>query len=85
MKNGGFFSVPLNQLLDRLLCALTPPPPPTPTSTLRVYGTHPNICANVKDPISICRKKKVGITAGGMETRKHGIHENEKKNENEIK
>ena len=28
------------------------------------------ICAHVKNPISICRKR-VGITAGGMETRKH--------------
>ena len=28
------------------------------------------MCAHVKDPISICCKR-VGLTAGGMETRKH--------------
>ena len=42
-------------------------------SLLRVYYvTHPN-GAHVKDPVSICRKR-VGITAGGMETRKHCTH-----------
>ena len=32
------------------------------------------ICANVKDPISICRKRVV-FTAGGMETLKHCTQE----------
>ena len=31
---------------------------------LRVYGTHPNYCASVKDPISICRDR-AGASAGG--------------------
>ena len=29
------------------------------------------MCAHVKDPISIYRTKRVGLTAGGMSTRKH--------------
>ena len=37
---------------------------------LCVYGTiRTQICERVKDPISICRKR-VGLTAGGMETRR---------------
>ena len=35
-----------------------------------VCTTRTQMCAHVKDLISICRKR-VGITAGGMETRKH--------------
>ena len=31
------------------------------------------MCAHVKDPISICRKR-VGLTAGGMVTQKYCIH-----------
>ena len=31
---------------------------------------HTQMCAHVKDPISICRQR-VALTAGGMETRKH--------------
>ena len=38
--------------------------------------TH--ICAHVKDPISICRKR-VGLTAGGMKTRKHCVQEEKEK------
>ena len=68
---GQFFSVPQSQHLCRLVCACPPPPPPP---LLRVYGTHPQICAHVKDFISICRKR-VGLIDGGMETRKHCIQE----------
>ena len=32
------------------------------------------MCAHVKDPISICRKR-VGITADGVETRKDCTHD----------
>ena len=31
----------------------------------------PIICAHVNNPISICCKSRVGLTAGGMETQKH--------------
>ena len=33
-----------------------PPPPP-----LRVYGTRPNVCAHVKDPTSVRRKRVIII------------------------
>ena len=39
---------------------------------------HTQICAPVKDPISICRKR-VGLTAGDLETWKHCTQEKEKK------
>ena len=35
-----------------------------------VCAARTQICVHVKHPISICRKR-VGITAGGMETRKY--------------
>ena len=54
------FSVPPTQLLCRLVCAWPP----------FVCAARTQICVHVKDPISICRKR-VGLTAGGMETRKH--------------
>ena len=40
-----------------------------PDTTSCVRGAH------VTDPISICRKR-VGLTAGGMETQKHCSHKN---------
>ena len=53
----GSFSIPPSQLLRRIVCAS-----PSFVCTAR---TH--ICAHVKDPTSICRKR-VGFTAGGMVT-----------------
>ena len=40
--------------------------------------TRTQICAHIKDPISICRKR-IGLTAGGMETRKHCTQGKEEK------
>ena len=53
-----FCSPSESTLVQTCLC-LTP---------LRLYGTHPHR-AHVKDPMSMCRKRG-GLTAGGMETRK---------------
>ena len=64
-----FFFCPSESTLVQTCVCLTP---------LRVYSTHQNICAHVKDPISICRKR-VGLTAGGMKTRKHVLHTRKKK------
>ena len=45
----------------------------------RVHGTHPHKKrVRVKDPVSICRTR-AGLTAGGMETRKHCMQEGKKK------
>ena len=55
------FSVPPSQLLCRPVCAWSP----------FVCTVRTQICAHVKDPISVCRKR-VGIAAGGM----HGHAQN---------
>ena len=53
------FSVPPESNLVQTCLCLTPP-----------SMACTQICANVKDPMYICLKR-VGITAGGMETQKH--------------
>ena len=53
-------SVPPSQLLCKHVCASTP----------FVCTAHTHMCAHVTVPISICRKR-VGLTAGGIETRKY--------------
>ena len=59
-QDGQFFYPSKSTVGQTCLC-LTP---------LHVYNTHP-ICPHVKDFISICRKtKRVGFTAGGIETQK---------------
>ena len=42
-----------------------------------VCMAHTQICAHVKDPISICHNR-LGLTAGSVETRKHCTHEKKK-------
>ena len=63
-----FLSLPPSQLLCRLVCAWPP----------FVCAARTQICAHVNDPISICRKR-VGLTAGGMETRKHCTQKKKKR------
>ena len=43
-----------------------------------VCTARTHMCAHVKDTISICRKR-VGLTAGGIETRKHCTQKEKKK------
>ena len=50
-------------------------PDPTFVCTTRIQ-----MCAHVKDPISICRKS-AHLTARGVERRKHCIHEKLKQNQ----
>ena len=57
---GWSFSIPLSQLLCRLVCAQLP----------FVCMTRIQICVHVKDPISICHKR-VGLIASGVEIQKH--------------
>ena len=60
-RDGNMFCPSESTLVQTCLRRLTP---------IRVYGMD-QICAHVKDQISICRKR-VGHTAGGnMETQKH--------------
>ena len=56
----GGSSVPLSQLLCRIACACMTP--------LRVYDKPPHLGRTLKIPYVV---KRVGLTAGGMETRKH--------------
>ena len=42
-----------------------------------MHAARTQICAHVKDHISICRKR-VGLTAGGMDARKRCTHERKK-------
>ena len=65
-----FFLYLQSQLVCRLVCAWSPRP--------FVCTARTQICVHVKDPISICHKR-VGSTAGGMETRKHCTQEEKKK------
>ena len=60
------FSVPPIPLLCKLVCAWPPPPP-------FVCTARTQMCAHVKDAVSICRKR-VGLTADGMETQKLCAH-----------
>ena len=46
--------------------------PDRPSSCV-LYTARTNICAHVKHPISICRKR-IGLAAGGMATHKYCIH-----------
>ena len=55
----GQFSRPSESTLVQTCLCLTP---------LCVYGTPPNICEHVKDPIIPIYRKRVGLTAGGMVT-----------------
>ena len=66
------FSVPTSPALMQTCLCLTPPPP-------FVCTARTQICAQFKDPISICRKS-VGLTASGTETRKHYIQDKRKEN-----
>ena len=54
------FSVPPSQLWYRPACVWL----------LFACTARTQICAHVKDPISICRKR-IGLTAGGIETQKY--------------
>ena len=60
---GQFFCPSESTLVQTYLC-LNPP---------RVYGASTHICALVKDPTSICRKR-AGLTAGGRFTLKYYTH-----------
>ena len=55
------FFCPSESILEQTCLCMTP---------LSCVRPHTQICAHVKDPKSICRKT-VGLTAGGIETRKH--------------
>ena len=62
-KRTCFLSLRVNSCADFFM----PDPPHPPLPFVCTAGTQ--MCAHVKDPISICRKR-VDLTAGGMKTRK---------------
>ena len=63
-----FFCPSESNLVQTRLCL-------TPTPTHLECTARIRMCAHVKDPISIWRKR-LGLTAGGIKTRKHFTGEN---------
>ena len=69
----GQCSCPSESTLVQTLFAPNPPPPlppPPPPPSPFVCTARIQICARVEAPVCTCRKR-LGLTAGGMETRNH--------------
>ena len=59
-----FLSLQVDSCAD-LFVSDTPLPPPPP---LHLHGTHQNVCAHVKGPISICRQRVDFTVSGNTKT-----------------